>query len=260
MPVVFQTIFLLAGLSLASCKLVTPAEMERPKVYIPLDKHPVPRPTKAIGMMYNYPSSDPKQPARTPVFFIRAAGAISSHGDELRFSKMYDAILYEGELVAVIKKHAQAVSLEEAKDCILGYTCGMDGSPCVVDGSGKPDVIRGIAAKSADGIAPVGPWVVEGIDPVKQEIQLRVNGKVVERSHTRDLKWDPVRLVHEISKSVSLEPGDLVFTGATTLEPVDASFPAAARPEQKFTPGDFVEVEITDVGILKFHIAPEKEP
>ncbi|MBI4585202.1 MAG: fumarylacetoacetate hydrolase family protein [Planctomycetes bacterium] len=237
---------ILAGLLLGSCKLAGAPALERPKVYIPKDKHPVPKPTKAIGILNNYPPSDPTQPARMPAFFVRAAGAISAHGDELKVSRVYDTILYEGELVAVVKKRAQAVSLEEAKDFILGYTCGMDGSPEVLDEEGEPDVARSLAGKSADHVAPVGPWVVSGIDPALQEVQLRVNGKVVERSHTRNLTWNPERLVHEVTKTVTLEPGDLIFTGATRAVP-------------QFAPGDFVEVEITDVGILKFHIASEDE-
>lgn len=203
---------------------------------------PVPPPTKVIGMMSNYRPATPGAEPAKPGFFVRTPSSLASNGDVLEIHEVYDTVLYEGELVIVIGKRARKVSPEEARECILGYTCGMDGSPLVLDASGKADLARGLAGKSADGIAPVGPWVVTDIDPASQTIQLRVNGKVLEECFTGNLVWGPARIVSEVSRSVTLDPGDLIFSGASKAPP-------------KFRPGDRVEVEITDIGILSNVVA-----
>ncbi len=194
--------------------------------------------TKAIGMMYNYPSLDPAKPSPPPGFFVRAATSLARHGDSISIPEALPRVLYEGELVVVIGQHATKMTPELAKRCILGYTCGMDGSPEVLDARGERDVARSIAGKSADGIAPVGPILVENLDISTAEVVLRVNGKEVERARPRELVWDVPTLISRISQTVTLNPGDVIFTGATRAVP-------------KLEPGDEVDVEIAGIGTLR---------
>ena len=196
-------------------------------------------PTKAIGMVANYPPR-PGTPVTqsAPGFFIRSAGALAGDGDDIPLPRGLPRVLYEAELVVVIGKRAAKVSPEEAAACILGYTCGMDGSPEVLLSGGDRDHVRSLAGKSADGIAPIGPRIVKNIDFERCEILLRVNGEVIERSQPKDLVWSPTRLVSEISQTVALEPGDVVFTGATRAVP-------------HLKAGDRVEVEISGLGTLR---------
>jgi 2-keto-4-pentenoate hydratase/2-oxohepta-3-ene-1,7-dioic acid hydratase in catechol pathway len=204
-----------------------------------------PPPTKGIGMMFNYPPLEEGATQPPPGFFVRSAGSIGKPGTTIVIPRALDEILYEGELVAVIGKRASRVSPEEARACILGYTCGMDGSPLVRDAAGQRDAARSLAGKSADGIAPVGPRLIPALDPNGHEIVLRVNGEELERASTRDLIWDPPTLVSEISKTVALEPGDVIFCGARRALP-------------RLKPGDVVEVEIDGIGVLRNQVAAEE--
>lgn len=204
-----------------------------------------PAPTKGIGMMYNFPPLEGEAPPAGPAFFVRAAGSVTWDDRPIAIPKALDTILYEGELVIVLGKRASRVTPEEAVACIAGYTCGMDGSPLIVDAEGNRDAARSIAGKSVDGVAPVGPELVRELDPKGHVIVLRINGKEVERANTKDLIWDPPRIVSEISKTVSLEPGDLIFCGARKAVPM-------------MKPGDEVEVDIEGIGVLRRTVVAEE--
>ncbi len=230
------------GLAGASCSDVGWGRSTAPALTVGRERVPVPPATKVVGLMFNYPPAEAGASQPPPGFFLRTPNSLASHGDVIRIPERYDTVLYEGELVIVIGKRASRVSPSEARSCILGYTCGMDGSPVVTDENGERDIARSLAGKSADGVAPVGPWVVPDLDVSAQKIELRVNGQVVERCLTGDLVWDPARVVSEISRTITLEPGDLIFTGASRAVP-------------KFTPGDRVEVEISGIGTLVNTIA-----
>lgn len=202
-------------------------------------------PTKGIGMMFNLPPVEPGKDQGEPAFFVRAAGAIGRAGEPIVMPRSYSTVLYEGELVVVIGKRARAVTPAEARECIAGYTCGMDGSPLVLDAKGERDPARSLAGKSADGIAPVGPVLVKSLRPEGHAVVLRLNGKEVERANTRDLIWDPPRMVSELSQRTTLEPGDVIFSGAR-------------RAIEKMQPGDTVEVEIEGIGVLRCPILPSE--
>ncbi len=91
--------------------------------------HGAPPATKAIGMMDNYPSLDPARPSPPPGFFVRSATSLARYGDTIPIPETLPRVLYEGELVVVIGQQATKLTPELAKRCILGFTCGMDGSP-----------------------------------------------------------------------------------------------------------------------------------
>src|SRR5690606_32504088 len=125
----------------------------------------VPMPTKAIGMAYNLPKPDGSGHDQPPGFFVRSATSVRWSDEPIVIPKAIERIDYEGELVVVIGKRARRVTPEEAREHILGYTCGMDGTPQFFAADGERDVLRSTAGKSADGIAPVGPRVVRDLAP-----------------------------------------------------------------------------------------------
>ena len=144
---------------------------------------------------------------------------------------------YEGELGVVIRQRAKDVKAKDFTDYVLGYTCLIDATARDVqrhDGQWT----RG---KSMDGFCPVGPFVVDDVDPASLKVETRLNGKVVQQGNTADFITPVGKLIEFITASMTLEPGDVVATGT----------PAGVGP---MIPGDVVEVEIEGVGILKNHV------
>jgi 2-keto-4-pentenoate hydratase/2-oxohepta-3-ene-1,7-dioic acid hydratase in catechol pathway len=141
---------------------------------------------------------------------------------------------YEGELVAVIGRRCRRVSPWEALDYVFGYTCGND----VSARSWQRGDLQWWRAKGADTFAPIGPWLVTGIDPSALELRTLLNGREVQRGNTSELIYDVAQLISHASQAMTLEPGDLVFTGT----------PGETGP---LSPGDVVEVAVEGVGVLR---------
>jgi hypothetical protein len=138
------------------------------------------------------------------------------------------------QLAAVIGRTLTRGNAVEAREAIFGWTCLNDVS--------ARDIQRAEAhftrAKSYDTFCPVGPFVETSLDPMDQVVICRVNGEQRQRCSTRDMVVDPYALVAFISQVMTLLPGDLVSTGT----------PEGGGPIRR---GDWVEVEVTGVGVLK---------
>ena len=201
----------------------------------------LPAPSKVVGMMFNFPPRE-DQPDQDPGFYIRSANALAKDGTEIAIPEMYDTVSYEAELVLIVGKRARNVAVEDALDYILGFTCGMDGTPVVNDADGNRNLARSLGGKSVDGIAPVGPRMVPRLNASGHDIILRINGEEIERASTNDFVLSPEHVVSQLSRFFTLEPGDMIFMGASRLVP-------------KMTPGHEVEVEITGIGVLRHTVA-----
>ena len=147
---------------------------------------------------------------------------------------------YEGEAVAVIGRNCRRVTPKEAQKHILGYTCGND----VSERTWQRDDQTFWRAKGADTFCPVGPWIETEVDPDDLEMVVRINGTEVQRANTRDMIHSFFEIVSYISQSVTLHPGDLVFSGTTGTT-------TAMKPD------DVVEVEIGGVGVLRNPVMAE---
>jgi 2-keto-4-pentenoate hydratase/2-oxohepta-3-ene-1,7-dioic acid hydratase in catechol pathway len=141
---------------------------------------------------------------------------------------------YEGELVIVIGKTARRVSSERAADYIFGYTCGND----VSERDWQRGDLQWWRAKGSDTFAPLGPSIVVGLDYKKSRLQTRVNNEVKQQQVLSDLIFDASAIVSFTSQYVTLEPGDVIYTGT----------PGATTAMK---PGDVVEVEIDGIGVLR---------
>jgi 2-keto-4-pentenoate hydratase/2-oxohepta-3-ene-1,7-dioic acid hydratase in catechol pathway len=141
----------------------------------------------------------------------------------------------------VIGKRATRIPVEEARAAILGVTCGNDVSERDWQGGAAKD-LQWWRAKGADTFAPLGPCVVTGLDYSNLLLTTRLNGQVVQQQYTSDLLFDIPAVVSFISQWVTLEPGDLIFTGT----------PGSTS---KLNPGDVVEVEIEGIGVLRNPVA-----
>ena len=147
---------------------------------------------------------------------------------------------YEGEAVAVIGKNCRRITPAQAGRYILGYTCGND----VSERSWQSKDFSFWRAKGSDTFAPVGPWIETDINPQDLEVIVRLNGEEVQRAHTKDMLFTFAEIVSYISQQVTLHPGDLVFSGTTGTT-------------KAMKPGDWVEVDIPGIGVLRNPIVEE---
>jgi 2-keto-4-pentenoate hydratase/2-oxohepta-3-ene-1,7-dioic acid hydratase in catechol pathway len=210
---------------------------------------PVPDPRKVICIGLNYKdhareSGAPIPPE--PVLFSKFPSAVIAHGDAIVLPGVSREVDYECELVIVIGRGGKNILREDADKCISGYTCGHDVS--ARDWQLKKPGGQWMAGKTFDTFAPTGPVLVtsdEIGDATKLPIQLRLNGQTMQNSNTSELIFDPRYLVAYISQIVTLEPGDLIFTGT----PPGVGF--ARKPPVYLKPGDVCEVEIGGIGVLR---------
>jgi 2-keto-4-pentenoate hydratase/2-oxohepta-3-ene-1,7-dioic acid hydratase in catechol pathway len=159
-----------------------------------------------------------------------------------------DQVDYEAELAVVIGKAARRVSEADALEYVLGYTCGNDVS--ARDAQWKLDK-QWARAKSCDTFCPLGPCLVTGIDPDSLKIQTRLNGNTMQESNTHDLIFNVPKLVSYVSHNKTLRPGDIIMTG--TPEGVGV----ARTPQVFLKPGNTIEVEIDNIGVLRNPVRAE---
>jgi len=173
-------------------------------------------------------------PAQPDIGYRSAAALIPSGAEIVIPADSPGPVEYEGELVAVIKKETKNVSEQDALDCVLGYTLGNDISERAWQKSDRT-LWR---AKSADTFKPMGPYIVSGIDPQNQQIEVRINGKTVSSYNTKAMIFSVAQYLARMSRYVTLHPGDIVWFGcdAATLPPLQA--------------GDLVEVANPAIGVL----------
>ncbi len=200
-----------------------------------------------IGLNYRQHAIESKMEIpEKPVLFNKFANSLAGHDQDISLLPDYKEYDYEAELVAVIGREAKNVPEEEALSYVFGYTCGNDLS------TRDLQFARGaqwVLSKSFDGFAPVGPCIVtaDEIDPGDLRISSRVNGETRQDSSTSDLIFSVGALIADLSKHMTLRPGDIIFTG--TPSGVILGYP----PEKKvwLKAGDVVEIEIEGIGTLR---------
>jgi 2-keto-4-pentenoate hydratase/2-oxohepta-3-ene-1,7-dioic acid hydratase in catechol pathway len=178
---------------------------------------------------------------QTPQPFFKTPSCLLPHGGNIVIPKDAGVVHYEAEMVIVIGKKAKNVSKQKALDYVLGVTCGNDVSARVWQ---KNDV-QWWRAKGSDTFGPCGPCIASGIDYDNLQIQLRLNGEVKQQESTGQLIHDVAGMVSFISRHVTLNPGDLIFTGTP-------------GKTSEIKPGDVVEVELEGVGVLKNNVVAEE--
>ena len=195
-----------------------------------------PRKIACVGLNYRSHLNGRPQPAH-PEIFYKPVTALQDPEEPIVIPLEATDLHYEGELVIVIGRRARNLSPAEARDAIFGVTCGNDVSERNWQhGAGKD--LQWWRAKGCDTFAPLGPVIVTGVDYGNLLLQTRLNGEVVQKQSTSDLIFDCPAIVSRISGWVTLEPGDLIYTGT----------PGSTR---KLSTGDVVEVEIEGIGVLR---------
>jgi len=214
---------------------------------------PVARPGKIICLGLNYAdhaaeTGHPKPPA--PILFAKYANSIVGPGDPIVLPPASSEVDYEVELAFVVGKVARNVPLERAYEHVAGYTMLNDVSARDL----QRETSQWFRGKSPDTFAPTGPYVVtrdEVPDPQALDVRLWLNGELMQSSNTRNLIFDVPFLLHHISSTITLEPGDLVSTGTPS------GVGAARSPKVFLKPGDVVRLEIGNLGILENPVVAE---
>ncbi|MGZ4603341.1 MAG: fumarylacetoacetate hydrolase family protein [Kineosporiaceae bacterium] len=208
---------------------------------------PPTQPTKIIAVHLNYASRTREFMTRlppAPTYFHKPVTALNSHGGAVVRPQGCRWLNYEGEIVIVIGRTCRNIAPREAAGYIAGYTVGNDFGLHDFRDTDAGSMLR---VKGSDMLAPVGPGLVTGWDFHSKMLRTSVNGTVVQEGSTDEMEWDMHYLVADIARTITLSPGDLLFSGT----------PANSRPVR---PGDVVEVEVEGLGRLTNHVVEGPTP
>jgi 5-oxopent-3-ene-1,2,5-tricarboxylate decarboxylase/2-hydroxyhepta-2,4-diene-1,7-dioate isomerase len=196
-------------------------------------------PSKILAVHLSYRSRVEEYAARVPPapsFFMKPPSALNGHRRPIPKARGARFLNYEGELAAVIGRRMKGVPEAEALDHVAGYACANDVGMHDFRHADRGSMLR---VKGQDGFLPLGPAVVpaQAFDPTAFTLRTFLNGEVVQEAAADDLLFPVAYQLADLSRLITLEPGDVVLTGT----------PANSRPMEA---GDVVEVEITGLGRL----------
>jgi 2-keto-4-pentenoate hydratase/2-oxohepta-3-ene-1,7-dioic acid hydratase in catechol pathway len=216
-------------------------------------KAPIPRPGKVLGIGLNYldhARETGREPPAVQLWFTKQSSSVNDPFAPVGLPSGSSALDYEVELVVVIGRRGRRVPRERAHEIIGGYMCGCDYS--VRDWQrASPTMIMG---KGGDTHAPVGPWLTtpdEIHDFGSIGLRCLVNGEVRQNGRASDMIFDLAAQIEHLTRSFTLEPGDLIFTGTP------AGVGIAHTPPKFLKAGDVVRVELDQLGAMEARIVPE---
>ena len=246
--------FLAAGASaMQQAKKVERGEVQ-PKAKYPLDAvtllAPVLNPGKiiAIGLNYIDHARETKMEIpQAPILFAKFTTSITGPNAPVVIPGDDPQVDYEAELAVVIGRRAKGVSEADAMDYVAGYMPLNDVSARRWQFADK----QWVRGKSPDTFCPTGPWLTTRdavADPHSLAIRMRVNGNTLQDSNTSNLIFKIPFLIHYVSASITLEPGDIIATG--TPDGVGVF----RKPPIFMKAGDVMEVDIEGLGVLRNHL------
>jgi 2-keto-4-pentenoate hydratase/2-oxohepta-3-ene-1,7-dioic acid hydratase in catechol pathway len=202
-----------------------------------------------VGINYMSHAGESKDAAgldvpKHPMIFGRWQQSLVVDGDEVPVPPNEAGLDWEVELAVVIKSAAWAVDASEAHQHVLGYTAFNDLSAR----RKQLETPQFTLGKNADRSGPIGPWLVTADsvgDPKNLRVQTRVNGRQMQDGNTRDMIHDVDSLIAYITDTVTLLPGDVIAAGTP------GGVGLGQSPPWFLTPGDIVEVEVENIGVLR---------
>jgi 2-keto-4-pentenoate hydratase/2-oxohepta-3-ene-1,7-dioic acid hydratase in catechol pathway len=214
---------------------------------------PVPRPGKIIGVGRNYADHAKETgvaPFENPRIIFKVSSSIAAPGTPVTRPASVAKMDFEVELAAVIGGYGKDVPESEALSLVAGYTVLNDLSAREF----QFDIAQAQTtfAKSMDGFAPMGPWLVtrdEIPDPQKLEVFCWLNGTQMQHGRTADMLFPVATLIAYVSRFMTLEPGDIIGTGTP------AGIGAFRQPPVYLKPGDELRLEVSQVGVMTHLIA-----
>jgi 2-keto-4-pentenoate hydratase/2-oxohepta-3-ene-1,7-dioic acid hydratase in catechol pathway len=203
---------------LADVKLMAPAEAK-----------------KVIAAGLNYKSHiGQASPAKYVGLFAKFPTSLIGHEGEIIYPADATTVHYEAEICVVIGKKAQNITEAQVREHIFGVTACND----VSERAWQKADLQWFRAKAADTFGPMGPALVTNVDYNHLKLIGRHNGKVVQETETPLLIFSIDNIVSYVSRYITLEPGDVIFTGTPGVT-------------QAMKPGDVFEVEIPGVALLR---------
>jgi 2-keto-4-pentenoate hydratase/2-oxohepta-3-ene-1,7-dioic acid hydratase in catechol pathway len=219
---------------------------------------PIPRPDRniyCVGWNYQDHFEEGKQ-ARAdkvveklpdhPVFFTKGTHTMNGPFDTIpQDLSNSDSTDWEAELVVVIGQRGRNISEEQAMDYVFGYAAYNDTT--VREVQQKRHGGQWFKGKSLDGHGPMGPWIVTAAGVKLDDVRVicRVNGVEKQNGSYKQMYFKIPRIIAELSRGLTLEPGDIIATGT----PSGVGF--ARKPPEFLKAGDVMETEITGVGIIR---------
>lgn len=210
---------------------------------------PVPRPGKGFGVALNYRQHalESGRPLPTePHLFGKSQNCVVGPFDEIVVPAGCESVDYEAELVIVFGRTCKNVRREDAWSVLAGVTCGQDVSDRAEQF--RPPVKQFTIAKSYDSFGPIGPYLVTHDDLADRDalpLQCRIGGEVLQTTNTSDLIFDVPALVEWVTRYMTFEPGDLLWTGTP------GGVGEARDPQRFLRAGDVVETDIDGVGCMR---------
>ena len=208
---------------------------------------PIARPGKIMGIGLNYADHIAESKLTRPehqIWFAKTSTAVNGPNDPIQVPSVNSTADYEAELVAVVGCGGRRIDRGSAMGAVFGYCVGND----VSDRRLQHTTPQWTLGKSLDTYAPFGPWITtadEVGDPHQLDVRCFVNGQLRQNSNTRHLVFNVWDQIAHLSQAMTLEPGDLVFTGTP------GGVGAAMSPPQFLKAGDRVRIEIERLGAIE---------
>lgn len=214
---------------------------------------PIPRPGKIICIGQNYLAHAQESNAGAPPFpiiFAKFTNAVIGHGATIVIPRPVAQPDYEGELAVVIGRRGRDIPEAHALEYVAGYMPLND----VSARDWQMRTSQWVIGKTPDTFCPMGPALVTADEvPDVQNLALRtvIGGEVLQEGHTSLMIFSVAHLIADMSRVMTLEPGDVIATGTPS------GIGAARTPPRWLRPGDVVRVEIEGVGVLENLVAAE---
>ena len=213
----------------------------------------------SVGMNYHEHLAEMKTPVpEKPAAFTKSVASIIASGEPIKVPPSNPSMLdWEGEFSVVIGRPCHRVKASQALDYVFGYTLVNDVSARdwvapIFKAQGIMGPIHAwehnLLGKMFPTFCPMGPCIAtkdEIADPARVKIQTRLNGSVMQDANTDDLVFSVVQLIEYYSQFYLFQPGDVITTGS----PSGVGF--GRNPKVFMKPGDVVEVEVKEIGILR---------
>lgn len=214
----------------------------------------IPEPGKIICLGLNYfdhAKEGGRDKPEYPWFFLRSASSLLAPNEDAILPKVSERLDYEAELAVVIGKAVKHATIDNALDCVFGYSCFNDIS--VRDYQKKTP--QWTIGKNFDKTGGFGPVLVTADElpagAAGLKIESRLNGQVMQSANTRDMIWDVAETIKLLTECLTLEPGDLIIMGTP------AGVGQARTPPVWMKHDDIIEIEIENIGVLRNKIKDE---